>query len=133
MYKLLKPFLAIGDALVKRVLRSRIHWALSGNMVMLELTGRKSGQIYLVPVNYRPFEGGISIMTYRRRQWWRNIQSGTELPVYLRGKRTITMPEVITKDIEAIEAALVARGWVLKSAVPAKAKDSVLIRLHMLT
>ncbi len=70
-------------------------------------------------------------MTYRRRQWWRNIRPGAELPVYLEGKRTITTPEVITEDLEAIGAGLVDRGWVRKSVAPARAGDSVLIRLHL--
>ncbi len=130
MIKLLKPFLAIANALVTHLLRSRLHWLLSGNVVLLEVTGRRSGRVFFVPVNYSLITGGISVMGYRSRQWWRNIETGHQLPVYLRGQRTITNPEVITDDLEAMVAALVGRGWMRKTAARASARDSVLIQLR---
>ena len=129
MIKLLKPFLAIGNAFVKRLMRGRIHWLLSRNVVLLEVTGRKSGRVYLVPVNYRTSQDGISVMTYRRRQWWRNLQGGDLLPVYFKGRRRLTKPEVVTDDLDAIAQGLVERGWVRKSVAPTSAEQSVLIQL----
>lgn len=130
MIKLLKPFLAIGNTCVKRVLRSRFHWLLSSNVLLLEVTGRKSGRVYLVPVNYRASQGGISVMTYRHRRWWRNLRNEDALPVYFKGQRRFMKPEVVTDDLDAIADGLVERGWVRKSVAPAKAEDSVLVRLR---
>lgn len=129
MIKLLKPFLAIGNAIVKRILQGRLHWLLSRNVVLLEVTGRKSGHVYLVPVNYRTSQDGISVMTYRRRQWWRNLRDESVLPVYFKGQRRMTKPEVVTDDFDAIAQGLVERGWVRKSVAPTSAEHSVLIRL----
>ena len=131
MNKLLKPFLATGNAFFRRLLRSRFHRLLSGNIVLLQVKGRKSGRTYLVPVNYRSTDGGISVMTYRRRQWWRNIRDGGELPIYLRGELIVAVPTVITDDLDAIAAGLVDRGWVRKAVANARAEDSVMIRLRV--
>lgn len=133
MTKLLKPFLTVGNAFVYRVLQSRFHWLFSGKFVLLQTKGRKSGRTYLVPVNYRTMPGanGIWVMTYRRRQWWRNVRDGGELSVYLRGRMIMTVPEVITDDLEAIAAGLLGRGWVRRSMFRGKAKDCVLIRLYL--
>lgn len=131
MTKLLKPFLAIGNGFVRRVLQGRFHWLLSSKVVLLRVKGRRSGKEYLVPVNYRSMQdgSGISVMTYRRRQWWRNIEDGGALSVHLRGQLIVTTPEVITSDLDAISAGLLDRGWARRSMVRAKAQDSVLIRL----
>lgn len=130
MNLVLKPFLAFGNAFVRGVLQTRFHWLLSRNVVLLKVTGRKSGRIYLVPVNYRTANGGISVMTYRRRQWWRNIEDGSELPVFFKGKLTIAAVEVVTDDLNAVAAGLLDRGWARRSMIRARAKDSVLIRLR---
>ncbi len=129
MIKLLQPFLTVANIFVKILLRSRLHWLLSGNVVLLVVVGRKSGKAYLVPVNYRRSDGGISVMTYRRRQWWRNIETGSQLPVYFRGKLVPTRVEVVTDDEEAIARGLIERGWMRKSIAPAKAHECVLLRL----
>ncbi len=68
----------------------------------MQIKGRKSGRIYLVPVNYRTSSDGISIMTYRRRQWWRNIRDDGEVVAFLRGKKVVTTAEVVTDDLDAI-------------------------------
>lgn len=131
MIKLLQPFITVGNIFIRRLLRSRFHWLLSGYVVLLEVTGRNSGRKYLVPVNYRPTADGIRLLTYRHRTWWRNIESGSELPVWLKGRRIITTAEVVTDDPDAIAAGLADRGWIRKAIAPSGARDSLLIRLHI--
>ena len=130
MTVLLKPILAIGNFFVRRIMRGRFHWLLSRNVVLLEIRGRKSGRLYLVPVNYREFDGGVSVMTYRWRKWWRNLRDGDEIAIWLRGKRLSVRVEMVTDDHEAIAAALLDRGWVRKSIANAKAEEAVLMRLR---
>ncbi|MDA0677504.1 MAG: nitroreductase/quinone reductase family protein [Chloroflexi bacterium] len=123
MRKQFKLFQVVGNACVKRVLRTRFHWLLSRNVVLLEIKGRKSGRTLLVPVNYRQHGDAISVMTYRGRKWWLNLRDVTELPVYLKGERVLAVPEIITDDHEAIAAALVDRGWIRKSLAPPHRKQ----------
>lgn len=128
---LLKPILLPGNALVRWLLRSRLHWLLSGQVVLLEVRGRRSGRVYLVPVNYRPTEYGIAVMTYRGRKWWRNLRGVDRMFIYLRGKRVEVRPELVLDDLDAIAQGLVERGWVRKAVANAKAEESVLIRLWL--
>ncbi len=131
MLKLIKPFQTVGNAFVKRVLRTRFHWILSRNVVLLEITGRKSGRTYFVPVNYRQSGDTVSVMTYRGRKWWLNLRGVNELPIYLKGERVLAIPEVITEDHDAIAAALIDRGWIRKSIARSAAADAVLIKLRL--
>lgn len=128
---LLKPILSIGNRFVRWTLRSRFHWLLSRNVVLLEIRGRKSGKLYLVPVNYREFDGGISVMTYRHRNWWRNLKDGDEIAIWLRGDHISVMVELVPNDLDAIAAGLLDRGWVRKAVASAKAEEAILIRLHL--
>lgn len=86
----------------------------------------------MVPVNYRQMRrsDGIVVMTFRRRQWWRNVRDAGELSVYLRGCLIRMTPEVVTDDMDAIAAGLRDRGWVRRSLFRPKPKDAVLIGLH---
>lgn len=47
-----KAFMQIGNALKKAVLCSPLHWAISNNILLIGIIGRKSGCEYTVPVNY---------------------------------------------------------------------------------
>ena len=132
MYKLIMPILNIGNAITRRLLRSRLHWLLSHSVVMLEIVGRRSGKTYLVPVNYKPFDGGVSVMTYRRRHWWLNLKDVDQLQLWFKGTKVAVRPELVTEDLDAIQQGLTERGWARKAVVPARAKESVLIRLHWL-
>ena len=131
MRTLLKPFQITGNAFVKRVLRTRFHWILSHSVVLLEITGRKSGRTLLVPVNYRQHGDTVSVMTYRGRRWWLNLRDVKELPIYFRGERVLSTPEIVTEDHEAIAAALIDRGWIRKSIAHSAASEAVLIRLRL--
>ena len=126
---LLRPFLRVGNAFVRRILRSPLHWLLSGQVVMLEITGRKTGRLYLVPVNYRDFDGGVTVLTYRGRKWWRNLRGVESVPIYLRGRRVQARVEMVLDDLPAISHALTERGWVRKTVADAQAQETVLIRL----
>ncbi len=98
---------------------------------MLEVTGRRSGKLYLTPVSYVTAPGGILVMTYRHRQWWRNIEDGGELPIYLRGQRMVAMPQVVVDDLDAIGVALEHRSLMRKFVAPAKPEETVMIRLRV--
>lgn len=38
------------NVIVRALLRSPLHWAMSHNTMLLALTGRKTGRVYRVPV-----------------------------------------------------------------------------------
>jgi len=104
---------------------------MSRNVVLLEVEGRTTGRLYLVPVNYRVFDGGISVLTYRYRKWWKNLRDGDETNIWLKGELVSVRVELVTADLEAIATELLNRGWVRKAIANAKAEEAALIRLHL--
>jgi len=85
-----KPNLTIiiGNPIMKFLLRSRWHGAASDNVLLLTVTGRKTGKEYTTPVNYveNEEEGILTILTHRHRTWWRNLRGNAPVTVYLRGE-----------------------------------------------
>jgi predicted ester cyclase len=76
-----------GNGPVRAVLRSPVHRLLSGRVVELHYTGRRSGRDYALPVQYaragdrlvvRPQHAGRSV-------WWRTFRQPTPVRVRLRG------------------------------------------------
>jgi hypothetical protein len=72
------------NPVVKPLLRSRLHGMMSGKVVLLSFSGRKSGQRYATPVGYaQPDERTLLLGTFGR--WWRNLRGGAPVTVWLRG------------------------------------------------
>ena len=76
--------LRIGNPIVRGVLRSPLHRLLSGHVVLLTVTGRRSGRTYTVPVG-RHFEDGA--LTVAARGTWRvNLRGGASVRVTIDGQ-----------------------------------------------
>ncbi len=75
------------NRLVKPLLQSRFHGVLSGRLLLITVTGRKSGRRFTIPVQYSERGGVISIGVGRpaEKQWWRNLRGGAPVQLRLRG------------------------------------------------
>ena len=71
--------------LVALVLRSPLH-GLMGNVLLITVTGRKSGRSITTPVNYSRTGDILWILTKRSRKWWRNISPGSRVMLHLGGR-----------------------------------------------
>ena len=73
------------NPLVCAVLRSPLHWLLSLGLMLITVTGRRSGRRYTIPVGYHQLDDCIVVLVAeaRSKQWWRNyrIPGGVELHV----------------------------------------------------
>ena len=80
--------ITIGNPIMKFLLRSRWHTVASKELLLITVTGRKSGQQYTTPVNYvEDAESGIlTILTHKHRTWWRNLRGEARVTVLLRGE-----------------------------------------------
>lgn len=68
------------------LLRSPLHFFVSGGMMVLTCTGRKSGRKISVPIGYQLQPDGSLITTsLRNRTWWRNLRGGAPVILRLRG------------------------------------------------
>ena len=68
------------------MLYSSLHGMLSGNMMVLNYTGRKSGKAYRLPISYKRIDDTLLTGSYKRRTWWRNLRGGVPVIVRLQGK-----------------------------------------------
>lgn len=75
------------NPIVRTVLRSPFHRILSGNTLLLEFTGRKSGRTYSTPVSYHEQGGQVHCFTAHQNIWWRNLQGGAQVGLLVAGKR----------------------------------------------
>jgi hypothetical protein len=72
---------------VKLLLRSPFHGLLSRSVLLITLTGRRSGQLISVPVEYYQIGEELWITSRRERTWWRNLTGGAEVGLRLRGRQ----------------------------------------------
>ena len=68
------------------MLYSSLHGMLSGNMMVLNYNGRKSGKAYRLPISYKKIDDTLLTGSYKRRTWWRNLSGGVPVIVRLQGK-----------------------------------------------
>lgn len=78
----------IGNPIMKLLLRSPWHRVASQEIMLITVTGRKSGKRYTTPVNYVEDEesGILTVLTHQHRTWWRNLGDGAPVTVLVRGK-----------------------------------------------
>ncbi len=80
--------ITIGNPIMKFLLRSRWHGVASANIILVTVTGRKTGKQYTTPVNYIEDEeaGILTVLTHQHRTWWRNLRGNAPVTVRLRGQ-----------------------------------------------
>jgi len=71
---------------MKALLRSPAHGLLSGAFMLITVTGRKTGRRYTTPVNYVRDGDLLTVLSRRKRSWWRNVRGGAPVTLRLRGK-----------------------------------------------
>lgn len=78
----------IGNPIMKLMLRSPLHKIASASIMLITVTGRKSGKQYTTPVNYIEDEeaGILTVLTHKHRTWWRNLRGNAPVSVVLRGE-----------------------------------------------
>jgi hypothetical protein len=98
IYKVLNP-------IVKTILKSPLHSIMSGDIVLLKFTGRKSGRELSTPVSYRVVDDSIHCFTDKVNQWWRNLDNVESIELVLKGKALTGKPTVVSKNSEVISKA----------------------------
>lgn len=88
-----------GDAIVRFILRSPLHPLLSKKILIITVSGRKTGREYAYPVGYAEHEGHLLIGT--AANWRRNLIPGTPVRIHLRGTTRQAIHEVITDEPQA--------------------------------
>jgi hypothetical protein len=76
------------NPVVAWVLRSPFHPLLGSGLLLLRVTGRRTGRRYWIPVGYQRDGDTITVLVSKapRKQWWRNYRDPGSADVLLRGR-----------------------------------------------
>lgn len=86
------------NPLVIWLLRSPLHVAISQGVMLVSVTGRKSGKPIAVPTNYLRDGNTLWVISWRARTWWRNLRGGARVQLLLAGKRREGHGQVIEEE-----------------------------------
>jgi deazaflavin-dependent oxidoreductase (nitroreductase family) len=92
-----------GNDFMAWVLRSPFHGMLSNGMMLITITGRKTGQKYTTPVGYYEDDGYLWVITSRDRTWWKNLFCEAEVGLLLKRKsvKAFAIPVLEEESVEA--------------------------------
>lgn len=71
---------------MKPLLQSPLHHLVSGRLMLISFTGRRTGKIYTTPVEYQRQGDTVLLFTQKDRQWWKNLEGGAPVTIWLRGQ-----------------------------------------------
>jgi deazaflavin-dependent oxidoreductase (nitroreductase family) len=79
-----------------------LHWILSPGLMLLGVTGRRSGRYYTIPVGYQRKGDALIVLVSqaRRKQWWRNYREAGPVQTRLRGRSRSGNAVAIAPDSE---------------------------------
>jgi deazaflavin-dependent oxidoreductase (nitroreductase family) len=84
----------VGNVLARAVLQAPLlHRLVSNRMLIITLTGRRTGKRYRVPVGYVGVDGRLLIGT--GGNWFRNLRPDTPVEVLVRRQTVRMLPQVI--------------------------------------
>ncbi|KRC92214.1 hypothetical protein ASE25_02295 [Terrabacter sp. Root85] len=75
----------IFNPVLRGLLSSPLHGIASKGLLVLHVTGRRSGRVYDVPVGRHELDG--QLMTYGGGAWRANLRGGADLEVTIDGRR----------------------------------------------
>lgn len=105
------------NPIMRWLLRSPLHFTVSGNMMLMTYRGRKSGMSYTIPMSYLENGDVLYTISSRDRVWWRNLRGGEDVTLRLKGEDVPARAE----SIEDQRKVTMALGQYLKNA-PERAK-----------
>ncbi|MCU0490125.1 MAG: nitroreductase/quinone reductase family protein [Chloroflexaceae bacterium] len=89
------------NPLMSLLLRSPLHGRLSGRMLLLQFTGRKSGKRYRFPVGYK--QVGDTLFVTTNSGWQKNLRGGVPVNIWLRGQQRRATADVTNDENEMRE------------------------------
>ncbi len=98
------------NPIVVAILRSPAHRLLSGALLLLTVTGRRSGRKFTFPVMYAPDGDDLLVFVgmHEEKQWWRNLRGGAQVTARVRGHEEARDAELLTGDRSALAEPLAA-------------------------
>jgi deazaflavin-dependent oxidoreductase (nitroreductase family) len=98
---LLGRLLMIFNPVMKRLLRSPLHWPWSRWFAVIEWTGRRSQRRYSTPVSY--LLRGNEVWVTTGDAWWKNLRANPEMGVWLGGRHRSGAAGLVTDVAESVQ------------------------------
>jgi deazaflavin-dependent oxidoreductase (nitroreductase family) len=99
----MKTLNRIANPFLRWLLRSPLHALLSGALMLITVTGRKSGRAYTTPVQYKRDGDAVLVISAHDRTWWKNVRGGAPVTLHLRGRLQHGRAEAV-EDSAAVAA-----------------------------
>jgi deazaflavin-dependent oxidoreductase (nitroreductase family) len=101
---------------------------LSGALMLLQFTGRKTGKAYRQPVSY--VRDGDTLLTPGGGRWKLNLREGVPVRVRLRGRTVLLRPEFVRgpDEVERLLRRMAAANPRITSFVPVAGADGAFDR-----
>lgn len=80
------------------LLKSPFHFFISKNMLLVTVTGRKSGRQISTPTNYLRDGNTLWVISWRDRNWWKNLRGGANVRLLLAGRNVEGSGEVFEDE-----------------------------------
>lgn len=90
------------------LLRSPLRGIIDSRVLLVTVTGRRSGRRYTIPVGYQRRGGVLDVLISKAptKQWWRNYREPGPVEMWLRGAARRGTARVIPSDAEPFRRAL---------------------------
>ena len=96
-----EPFFPIVNRVMRLLLNSPLHGVMSGSVMVIYYTGRKTGRRRSTPVRYlREGESSVVCLTGRETGWWPNFLEPRDVELQLAGHRVAARAHAQPDDTE---------------------------------
>jgi hypothetical protein len=92
------------NPLIAWLLRSPLHGLISNNIMLVTVTGHKSGRSISTPTNYFRDGNTLWVLSWRARTWWRNLRGGANARTLLAGIWLEGQGQVIEEENAVVRA-----------------------------
>ena len=103
-----EQFLKRINPFVIGLLKSRLHGLASKDIMLVTVTGRRSGRSYTRPVSYVQEGDTVRCLSSTTTAWWKNLEGGAPVSLRLRGREVSGHGEAIRGEPKRIGDALTA-------------------------
>ena len=124
-------FNKLSNIIMKPLLRSPLHF-LASSYMLISFTGRKSGNVYTTPVEYKRNGNTLIVFTQRHRAWWRNFQGSAPIRLRLHGQALSAVADVPIVDVgELFDTIKWMHPYLNAKQLVKVMEDIVLIQIHL--
>jgi len=88
----------IANPVVLWLLRSRLHRSLSRHLLVMTLTGRKTGRHVVLPASTIREGDTLVVFSHRDRLWWRNLLQPQTISLRVRDAELIAVGEAFKDE-----------------------------------